>query len=305
LLATSILTKRDRIDSRCGVSIISNHQDTEDDQMARLLSLILLSFLSLLPPASAESRRLSLTIVYDNNPFRRGLETRWGFSCFIEGTERSILFDVGGEGGVLLKNMAMLDIDPKAIDMVVLSHIHYDHIGGLPGFLVENPDVTVYMPSSFPFSFKDAIDKAGAKAVGVGGPLKIAPNVFSTGELGTWIKEQSLVIKTKKGLIVITGCAHPGIVNIVKKAKVMFDSSSKVYLVLGGFHLCGMSEWQIRRIVNELKREGVEKVAPSHCSGDTCRRIFKEAYGNNCILIGAGKRLKIVDALPAPTITED
>jgi 7,8-dihydropterin-6-yl-methyl-4-(beta-D-ribofuranosyl)aminobenzene 5'-phosphate synthase len=273
--------------------------------MARLLSLILLSFLSVLPPGSAESRDLSLTIVYDNNPFRTGLEARWGFSCFIEGTERSILFDVGGESGVLLKNMAMLDIDPEAVDIVVLSHIHGDHIGGLPGFLERNPEVIVYMPDSFPFSFKDAIDKAGAKSVGVGGPLKIAPNVFSTGELGTWIKEQSLVIETKKGLIVITGCAHPGIVNIVKKAKVMFGSSSKVYMVLGGFHLIGMNESQVRSIANELKREGVRKVAPSHCSGDLCRRIFRRVYGNNCILLGAGKSLVLRDAVRAPTIDKN
>ncbi len=269
--------------------------------MVKSFSIILLFFLSFLSPIFAESKDLSLTIVYDNNPFREGLETRWGFSCFIDGTERSILFDVGGEGPVLLKNMAILKIDPSDVDVIVLSHIHYDHIGGLSSFLEKNSKVTVYMPNSFPFSVKDAVKSVGAKLIGVKGPVKISTNVFSTGELGNWIKEESLIIKTKLGLIIITGCAHPGVVNIVKKAKVMFGSVSRVYMVLGGFHLCWMNGFQIRGIVNGLKKEGVKKVAPCHCSGNLARKIFKKVYGNGCILVGAGKRFELMDAFPAKT----
>ena len=82
---------------------------------------------------------LTITIVYDNNPYNEELETRWGFSCLIEGLEKTILFDVGGEGSVLLKNMEKLKIDPKKVNVIVLSHIHYDHIGGLSDFLKKNP----------------------------------------------------------------------------------------------------------------------------------------------------------------------
>lgn len=273
--------------------------------MTKFLSIILLFFFSILSPFFAESKDLSLTIVYDNNPFTKGLETRWGFSCLIEGIKRSILFDVGGEGPVLLKNMAALKIDPGDIDVIVLSHIHHDHIGGLPGFLEKNSKVTVYMPNSFPNSFKDAVKNAGAKLIEVKGPLKISTNVFSTGELGTWIKEESLIINTNFGLIIITGCAHPGVVNIVKKAKAIVSSTAKVYMVIGGFHLCGMSGSQIRGIVDGLKKEGVKRVAPCHCSGDLARKIFKKEYNNDFILAGAGKRIGLIDAFPPTTINKN
>jgi 7,8-dihydropterin-6-yl-methyl-4-(beta-D-ribofuranosyl)aminobenzene 5'-phosphate synthase len=94
--------------------------------------------------------------------------------------------------------------------------------------------------------------------------------------------------------VVITGCAHPGIVNIVKKAKGMLKTD--VYLAIGGFHLGGMSSPGIEEIVNEMRREGVKNVAPCHCSGDLARKLFKEAYGENFILAGVGKRIKIKDA---------
>ena len=256
------------------------------------ITLFLIFTISFIPLAIAKD--LDLTIVYDNNAYNEKLETRWGFSCLVEGLEKTILFDVGGDGSVLLRNMEKLKIDPKEVDVIILSHIHYDHIGGLSDFLRENPLVTVYMPRSLPQSVKDKVKDAGAKLIEIHRSTEICKNAYSTGELGTWIKEESLIINTSKGLVIITGCAHPGVVNIVKKAKEMLKS--RVYLVIGGFHLCWMNAWQIKGIVNGIKKEKVEKVAPCHCSGDLARKLFKKAYGRDFILVGCGKKIKIRDA---------
>ena len=244
--------------------------------------------------SSAGASDLCLTVGYDNNPYDERLETRWGFSCMVEGTEKTIIFDLGGDGSVLLRNKEKLNISPRAIDIVVLSHIHGDHIGGLPTFLEKNPDVDVYMPISFPMRVKEQVKRVGARLVEVRGPIEICKDVYSTGELGGCLKEESLMVKTTKGLVIITGCAHPGIVNIVKKAKGILKTD--INLVIGGFHLGGMSSQHIEEIVKEMKKEGVKNVAPCHCSSDLARKLFKEAYGENFILAGVGKRIKMKDA---------
>lgn len=234
---------------------------------------------------------MTITILYDNNKYDERLETAWGFSCLVEGLEKTILFDTGGKSSILLRNMRKLEIDPSKVEVIIISHSHSDHLGGLSGFLQKNHDVTVYLPQSFPKRVKAMVKRSGAKLVEVGQPTEICKNVHSTGELGVAIKEQSLVIETSQGLIVITGCAHPGIVNIVKAAKK--QRKKDVYLVLGGFHLGSMDTAQIDSIIAELKQEGVRQAAPCHCSGHLARRIFEEVYGENFILVGAGKKLEL------------
>ena len=237
------------------------------------------------------SKNIRITIVYDNYEFGENLKTGWGFSCLVELENKTILFDTGGDSETLLSNMEKLKIDPKDFDIIVLSHIHGDHTGGLTGVLKKNPDVTVYIPKSFPDSFKDEIKSYGASFVDVSDATKIFDGVYTTGELGTWIKEQSLIIKTEKGLVVITGCAHPGIVNIVRKAKEIIKED--LYLVTGGFHLGGASDADLMQIINAFRELDVKKVGPCHCSGDRCRELFEEEYKDDFIEVGVGKEIKI------------
>jgi len=266
-----------------GVTIFLRHEEGKKGQIVQVEE----------NTSTTTVKNLSITVSYDNNPYKERLTTAWGFSCVIRGTEKTILFDTGGDGSILLPNMEKLGINLKEIDLVVLSHIHGDHVGGLSSFLRNNPEVVVYLPKSFPKGFKDGVKEYGAKVVEVQGPLKICQGVFSTGELGTWIKEQSLVIHTEKGVIVITGCAHPGIVKIVDKAKDLVKGD--VLLVMGGFHLGGESKGEIENIISSFRKLGVSYAGPCHCSGDSARQLFKEEYGENFIDVGVGRVVTMND----------
>ncbi|MFB0555396.1 MAG: MBL fold metallo-hydrolase [Phycisphaerae bacterium] len=258
---------------------------------------------------------ISITVTYDNNPCEQGLNTDWGFAAFINGIDKTILFDTGPPTlSSLLDNMQKLAIEPNSIDTVVLSHIHGDHTGGLSSFLEKNPNVTIYLPESFPKKFKDNARNSGAKIIevnpvrsktstspegmpfghnGVKESEQICENVYSTGRLGKWIKEQSLIIRTDKGLVVIIGCAHPGIVNIVNTVKTLMKDD--ILLVMGGFHLEWATKGRIEKIISTFKRLGVRYVGPCHCSGHKARSLFEKHFGSNYINIGAGKVITLTD----------
>jgi 7,8-dihydropterin-6-yl-methyl-4-(beta-D-ribofuranosyl)aminobenzene 5'-phosphate synthase len=236
-------------------------------------------------PSTKEERTVTFTVVYDNNEYDPALRTAWGFSCWVEAGGATVLFDTGGDGATLLGNMAELGLDPQAIDVVVLSHVHGDHTGGLAGLLDTGARPTVYVPAAFPGSFKADV-RARTSLVEVTKPIEVSSGVYTTGQVGSGIVEQALIVETGVGSVIITGCAHPGIVEMVSKGKEV--TPGKVALVLGGFHLGGASRGQVEDIVSMFRQLGVQRVAPCHCTGDRARRVFVDAYGMDCTLAGVG-----------------
>jgi 7,8-dihydropterin-6-yl-methyl-4-(beta-D-ribofuranosyl)aminobenzene 5'-phosphate synthase len=237
--------------------------------------------------ASAPAAPLRFTVLYDNYLFREGTKPDWGFSCLIEGTEKTILFDTGTQPQILMHNAGVLSVDLKKVDLIVLSHIHGDHTGGLPAVLEQNPNVTVFFPVSFPREFGRRVETLKAKAQPVDKPIEICPKVFVTGEMGDEIKEESLIIDTARGLIIVTGCSHQGIVNILRRAKEILDRP--IYLVFGGFHLMEKSNAQMQEILAAFTELKVEKCGATHCTGDNAIAMFKKAFGENYVPMGTGK----------------
>ena len=236
--------------------------------------------------------RVSITVIFDNNLFLKDLQTDWGFSCLVEIGKTKLLFDTGDNGMILLSNMTKLGIDPKRIDFIFLSHFHHDHTGGLSDFLKINSKVTIYYPQSFPVQLVELIKNSGAKPVPISSFQELHPNIFSLGEITDAIPEQSLVVRTNKGIVVITGCAHPGIIEILQKAKEQFPDE-KIYLAIGGFHLYHQTQSEINNKINEMTNMGIINVGPCHCSGDNARNLFSEVYSDNYIEIGVGSIIQI------------
>ncbi len=234
-----------------------------------------------------EVKAVRVTIVFNNVIGREDLGYGWGMAAYVEGYEKKILFDTGDNGTILLKNLQKLGIKPEDIDFVFLSHAHEDHTGGLWSFLREKSDVTVCLLRSFPASFKARVKEMGATVLEVDEPVELLPGVWTTGPLGEAIEEQSLILRTQEGILILTGCSHPGITNIVKKARELFPED-RLLFVTGGFHLLSTPRGIVRRIAEELKQLGVEKIGPSHCTGEEAREIFREVFGENFVEAGAG-----------------
>lgn len=238
-----------------------------------------------------EESKMRMTILYDNYVNVAGTKSDWGFSCLIEGAEKTILFDTGTKPKILMQNIEALNVDLTKIDLIVISHNHGDHTGGLRTVLEENSDVSVYLPYSTPSEYKESISSTGAEVVTEKEPKQIAEGVYLTGEMGFDILEQSLILDTPKGLVVITGCSHQGIVNILKRTKEVVDKN--IYLVFGGFHLLRHSEEMVNDIVSKFKTYGVQKCGCTHCTGDDAIQLFREAYGENFVDMGTGKIINI------------
>ena len=235
-----------------------------------------------------ETPPIVLTVVYDNRTQDPLLRAAWGFACLIETPAAMILFDTGGDGAILMHNMATLGIDPGLIDIVVLSHHHSDHTGGLPAVLESNDHLVVYVPASFASGITASVQQR-AQVVAVTEPLEIVPGVWTLGEMGSSVREQSLALEESRGLAVVTGCAHPGIVAIVERAR----DYGPVDLVLGGFHLGDRTAAQIEAVVEALQGLGVQRVGPGHCTGELAIEMFHAAFGAEFVSVHVGTRVTL------------
>ena len=260
--------------------------------LAIALSALLLLGSSAAAQAPNDTAMCRLTIVYDNVSFDQTLSTDWGFSCLIEGFEQTMLFDTGARASLLQATLSQLHCNVASIDHVILSHNHSDHVGGLPLLIRPGRSLNVLCPTSFVPTSTGSVSAQWITYTGVSAPQPICDGIWTTGELGVAIIEQSLVLQTTAGLVVLTGCAHPGIINIVQHVNAMFPDEP-IYLVIGGFHLLDLPEPRLRATAQQLIDLGVLHVAPTHCSGDLTRTVFAEVFGEVYVEAGLGWTIEI------------
>jgi len=213
---------------------------------------------------------MKITILYDNMPpLKVGLMADSGFAALVEaGSEGKILFDTGANGKILLSNMSKLGIEPTSIDGIFISHPHLDHVGGLAHFLEQNNKVKVWIPPSMRKMTR------AREVITITGPTQIHQGTYSTGELEGI--EQSMVVETSKGLVLLVGCSHPYMGNILRSAA----QFGKLYGIIGGLH--GTHPESLK---------GLSLICATHCTQHLAemKQLYPEAYLSG----GAGRVIEI------------
>ena len=228
------------------------------------------------PGAAAGAPRLQLTVVYDHTTTRADMRGDWGFSTLVEFHGQRVLFDGGSRPEILAENLHALGMERSSIQKTIVSHQLPDHTNAIYRVL--------------PAGFVDFLDTLGQDPKRMAAPAQLAPGIYTTGELPGPPPEQALVIETAKGIVMLVSCAHPGIARMVETVEKRGNVRS-IRLIVGGLHMYEQKERQIRPVVAQLQKLNVESLMLGHCTGDLAMKIFREAYGERCGTLGAGKRI--------------
>lgn len=272
--------------------------------------------------------RLRITVLVENRAGGRGLLAEHGLAFWIEADGRNILFDTG-QGIVLAHNAKVLGIDLRNVDDVILSHGHYDHTGGLDSVLEGSDKVNLYVhPAAFDTKFVKPDDGAGrsagapvrsaeelrprpAKLFLTRRPTKVIDGVWVTGEIprrtdfedtggpfhldkagktpDPLLDDQCLYIESRKGIIVLLGCCHAGLVNTLDYVAEL-AGRDRIHAVLGGMHLLHASDDRISRSQDVLRRYGVECIGPAHCTGRKATLGLWARFPAQCVECMTGAR---------------
>jgi len=288
----------------------------------RLIGCLLLGLASF-ASARADGRA---TILYDAFGKAENLKRDWGFSVLIEYSGKKILFDAGNNAEIFADNAKAMHVDLKDLDFVVISHRHGDHTSGLNYLLKVNPGVKIYAPaelfglfgSTLPKGFYKTVDTlpnsmryfngAEPEAFSSGSPwpeanfvsvdstTEVAPGIFLIPTIsnvkGTLeLRELTVAINTPVGLVLIVGCSHPGIEEVLSTASAM---NSHVHLLLGGLHLVKTPDAEIERLTYALHDKWrIDRIAPGHCTGEPAFAKLKQVFGDSYLYAGLGSRVDI------------
>mgnify|MGYP000229833086 CR=1 FL=1 len=217
-----------------------------------------------------QAQQIKITVLIDNNPGPKPLITRWGLSLFVEVNNIAFLFDTGPDPEALEYNANALGINLDKVEFIIISHMHFDHFGGLSYFINKKPDVTIYFPEDH--YIVSQIGAKGPRVIVTSNAInKISENMYIV-KFKHFITEQCVIINTAVGLIMLVGCSHPKIEQM--SAYIYEHFKQRVYAIIGGFHL-GSDITRLKRIIETFRRIGVQEVYPLHCSGDIAREFFE------------------------------
>jgi len=270
--------------------------------------------------------KLRFTTLCENTAGSAGTVAEWGWSIYIQANGKNILFDTGG-GFATARNAGTFGIDLKSIDTIILSHAHGDHTGGLREILekANSPNVIAH-PAVWISKYKKDKEKEHPEYKGIPfareelekyarftlsrEPVQIADGVMTTGEVpqitdfeaiepsflvkkgdtfepDDFPDDLSLIFKTDKGLVIVLGCAHRGMINTIHHAR-NITGEKTVRTVIGGTHLYPKKSEQVEKTIQALKEIDVQRIGVSHCTGFNAAAEIKAAFGDRFFLNNAG-----------------
>ncbi len=272
-------------------------------------------------------KNLKITVVVENSTRKKELLAEHGLSFFIEYNGKKILFDTG-QGMAFFHNAEKLGITLNDLDAIILSHGHYDHTGALKKICEENIHVPIFThPNSFVKRYSLHADNSlhciGMKEeLGNNLDLRLNENnceifksFFLTGKIplqnhfedsgGKFFldkkctqrdlipDDQAVFIETPKGIVVVLGCSHSGIINTLNYIKKL-SSLNKFYAVIGGMHLINANDYRIKNTITELNKLDIKTIYPAHCTGFDATLTLYNDFNNKCQVVSTGDVFEII-----------
>jgi len=249
--------------------------------------------LLILAAVAAFGQELEIRVIYDNTSAKPGqVQEDWGYSAVVTFRGQRLLFDSGTKPDLFLENLKKLQVAPESIQAAMISHEHGDHRNGVYQLFPLNRKLPIYFLDSFEKPAWEEAGKIGMKPVRVTGAREILPGMFTSGTVEGSPNEQALAVETSKGIVMMVGCSHPGVVKLVEAVERQRGKDS-IRLLIGGFHMFRQESPQIKAQIEQLMKLKVRTIRPAHCTGELAHGLFRQAWGADYGEAGAGNIIRL------------